>query len=128
MQVELLEDEAEGAAAHLGQEALGELGDVAAGDHHPAGAGAAHAADQAEQGGLPRAARALQHHHLAPLDTQGSAADGPDLVRAAGMVDLADLLGDESGYRGWTSALLPRMTCSGSVMAAFQEGITVLAT
>jgi hypothetical protein len=90
-QVELLEDEAEGAAADLGQEALGQPGDVLAFQAHAALGRPRQAADDGQQGGLARAAGAAQGGDLVRLDAQVDAVERPVLVVTALVEGLADV-------------------------------------
>ena len=57
-EVELLEDEAEGVAADLREEAVGQARDLPVLHENAPGGGFGHAADDGQQGRLPRAARA----------------------------------------------------------------------
>jgi hypothetical protein len=91
-QVELLEDEAEAAAADLGQEALGQARDVLAVQPHAALGRPCQAADQSQQRGLARAAGAAQAVTFLRLDVQVDAVERPVLVVAALVEGLADEL------------------------------------
>ena len=87
-----------------------------------AGGRLGHAADDAEQRGLARAARALEHGHLDRLDEQAHALERRELVRPPAVEDLGDGLElDHSRARPGHC----RMMRSGSTVAAFQDGTTV---
>src|SRR5581483_5559677 len=93
-QVELLEDEAEGAQPQLGELVVAELGQVAAFEEHVAGGGTVERAEELQQRRLARPARPLQRDELARLDRQVDAVDGADLDRplAEDLRDVAQLV------------------------------------
>ena len=116
-QVGLLEDEAEGAPAHLGQEALRQAGELPVAQEDAARGGAGHGAEQREERGLAGAARPGEHGERPGLDGQAHPGHRLVLVRPALVVDAPDLPGLEERHE--------RITASGSVEAARQTGTTV---
>jgi hypothetical protein len=90
--MELLEDETEGLATDLGEEALRQARDLAAVHEHPAGGGFGHGADDAEQRGLARPARPLEDRDLARLDQQAHVLQRRELVRPVAVEDLRYVL------------------------------------
>ena len=124
-QVELLEDKTELSPAHLCEDLFGKLGHVAAVDHDAAGGRARHAPDQAQEGRLAGAARALEGHHLSPRHRHRHPVDRTHLVGPPRVVDLGGVFGEDQGkVRG----VHDRITSSGSAIAAFHDGKIVLAT
>jgi hypothetical protein len=89
-QIELLEDETEALAADLGQEALGQPGDVLAFQAHAALGRPRQAADDGQERGLARAAGAAQRRDFVGLDAQVDAVERPVLVVMALVEGLAD--------------------------------------
>ncbi len=89
-QEELLEDEADPGGPQRGQLAVGEPGDVEAGDPDAAGAGPVQGAHQVQEGGLARPRRADDAHQLAPGDGEGDIPQGGH--RRLARVDLGDLV------------------------------------
>ena len=75
-QKELLEHEADPRGPQGGEFAVGELGEVEAGDPHMARARPVQAAHQVQKGGLTRPRRPRDAHQLALADTKGDAPKG----------------------------------------------------
>ncbi len=119
-QVELLEDEAEGLAANLGEETFRQAGNVRALEPHAPFGRAGEAAEDGQQCGLARARRAAQGRDLPFGNRQVDAIERPVFVVLALIEGLADLA--EFEHFGQ-----PRITVSGSVIAARQIGTSTAA-
>src|SRR5690348_13505225 len=103
-QVELLENEADLALAHLGSLSVREPGEVLAVNHHPAGIGVGQAAQEVKQGGFAAARRAHNGHEFALLHVKGDAAQSRHL-HFADVVSLAQFLSyDDRGH--WKTLML----------------------
>ena len=90
-QVEALEHEPDGPAAHRGELVVGHGGHVRAVQDVGAGGGMVEAAQEVEEGGLARARRPHDRHELPLLEREGHALQRVDLHRA-GVVGLGEVL------------------------------------
>jgi len=87
----LLKDESEGLPADLGQETLRETCDLAVRQVNSARGRSCHAANQAQKGRLPRAARPCEHRHLMRVNREVDPVDGHEFVGPALVEDFADV-------------------------------------
>ena len=127
-EVELLEHEADGAAAHLGEFVGGQVGNVVPVKHDGACGGGVHGADDVHEGRLTGARGANDGDPLAARDLEG---DVVERVQVA--VDLGDALEGEQRVRGGRRGLgggggghgdshSPRRTSAGSTASARRTG------
>ena len=93
-EVELLEDEADGTAAHLGEFVGGEVGDVVPVEHDGALGSGVHGTDDVHEGGLAGAGGADDGDPLAARDFQRDVVQGVQVA-----VDLGDALQGEQRVR-----------------------------
>ena len=127
-EVELLEDEADGAAAHLGELVGGQVGDVVAVQHDGALGGGVHGADDVHERGLAGAGGADDGDPLAARDLEGHVVEGVQVP-----IDLGDALeaqqrvgggrrGRGGGGGGHGDSHSPRRTSAGSTASARRTG------
>ena len=117
-EVKLLEDEPKGFSADLGEKSFRQAGDLPADEEDPPGGGPGHAADEAEEGGLPRTAGPFEDRDLLRFDRQAHSLDSRKFVGLALVEDFADVLEFNHGFH-------VLITESGSIVAALQEGMIV---
>ena len=127
-EVELLEHEANRAAAHLGELIGGQVGDIVPIQHDRTLGGGVHGTDDVHEGGLARAGGADDGDPLAARNLEG---DVVESVQVA--VDLGDVLKAQQSVRGGRRGLgggggghgdshSPRRTSAGSTASARRTG------